>query len=54
MKIGTQLTLGAAGIVVIAASSIGSVFIGSSDTDTKLVNYTGIVRGGLSVRLSWN
>jgi methyl-accepting chemotaxis protein len=46
MKIGTQLTLGAAGIVVVAASSIGSVFIGSSDTDSKVVNYTGIVRGG--------
>ncbi len=45
MKISTQLTLGAAGIVIVAASSIGSVFLGSSTKDSRVVNYTGIVRG---------
>ena len=45
MKISTQLTLGAAGIVIIAASSIGSVFLGSSTKDSRVVNFTGIVRG---------
>ena len=45
MKISTQLTLGAAGIVVVAATSIGSVFLGSSTKDSRVVNYTGIVRG---------
>ena len=45
MKISTQLTLGAAGIVIIAASSIGSVLLGSSTKDSRVVNYTGIVRG---------
>ncbi len=45
MKISTQLTLGAAGIVIVAVSSIGSVFLGSSTKDSRVVNYTGIVRG---------
>ena len=45
MKISTQLTLGAAGIVIVAASSIGSVFLGSSTKDSRVVNFTGIVRG---------
>ncbi|MGK7894456.1 MAG: type IV pili methyl-accepting chemotaxis transducer N-terminal domain-containing protein, partial [Xenococcus sp. (in: cyanobacteria)] len=45
MKISTQLTLGAAGIIIIAASSIGSVFLGSSTKDSRVVNFTGIVRG---------
>ncbi len=46
MKISTQLTLGAAGIVIVAVSSIGSVFLGSSTKDSRVVNYTGLVRGG--------
>jgi methyl-accepting chemotaxis protein len=46
MKIGTQLTLGVVSIGIVAASSIGSVFISASDKDSKVVNYTGIVRGG--------
>lgn len=45
MKISTQLTAGAAGIVIVALSSVGSVFLGSSADDSKVVNYTGIVRG---------
>ena len=45
MKITTQLTLGAAGIVIVAATSVGSVFIGSAETDSKVINNTGVVRG---------
>ena len=45
MKISSQLTAGAAGIVIVALSSVGSVFLGSSTQDSKVVNYTGIVRG---------
>ncbi len=45
MKIRTQLTAGAAGIVIVAGTSLGSVFLGSSAQDSKVVNYTGIVRG---------
>ena len=45
MKIGTQLTAGAVGIIIVAASSVGSVFIGSSSQNSKVVNYSGIVRG---------
>ena len=45
MKIGTQLTAGAAGIVIVAVSSVGSVFLGSSGQDSRVVNYSGIVRG---------
>ena len=45
MKISSQLTAGAVGIVIVAFSSVGSVFVGSSTQDSKVVNYTGIVRG---------
>ena len=45
IKIGTQLTAGAVGIVIVALSSVGSVFLGSSAQDSRVVNYTGIVRG---------
>ena len=45
MKIGTQLTAGAAGIVIVAATSLGSVFLGSSAQDSRVVNFSGIVRG---------
>ena len=45
MKIGTQLTAGAVGIVIVAATSVGSVFLGSSAQDSRVVNFSGIVRG---------
>lgn len=45
MKISTQLTLTAAGIVVVAIGSIGSVFLGATSDDARVVNYSGIVRG---------
>ena len=45
MKIGTQLTAGAVGIAIVAATSVGSVFLGSSAQDSRVVNYSGIVRG---------
>ncbi|WP_036481852.1 methyl-accepting chemotaxis protein [Myxosarcina sp. GI1] len=45
MKISTQLSLTAAGIVVVAVGSIGSVFLGASSGDSRVVNYSGIVRG---------
>ena len=45
MKIGTQLTAGAVGIVIVAATSLGSVFLGSSTEDSRVVNFSGIVRG---------
>lgn len=45
MKISTQLTLGITSIVIVAASSITSVLLGSSTTDSTVVNYTGMVRG---------
>ena len=45
MKIGTQLTAGAVGIVVVAATSLGSVFLGSSAEDSRVINFSGIVRG---------
>ena len=46
MKISTQLTAGAAGIVIVALSNLGLVLFGASAQDSKVVNYTGIVRGG--------
>ena len=45
MKIGTQLSAGAVGIAVVAATSLGSVFLGSSARDSRVVNFSGIVRG---------
>ena len=45
MKIGTQLTAGALGIVVVAFSSLGSVLIGSGAEYPKIINYSGLVRG---------
>ncbi|GAB4537931.1 MAG: hypothetical protein Tsb0014_27170 [Pleurocapsa sp.] len=45
MKIRTQLTAGAIGVVIVAATSVGSVFLGSSAKDSRVVNFTGIVRG---------
>lgn len=45
MKIGTQLTAGAVGIILVAGTSLGSVFLGSSTQDSRIVNFSGIVRG---------
>jgi len=45
MKISTQLTLGITSIAIVAASSITSILLGSSTTDSTVVNYTGMVRG---------
>ena len=45
MKIGTQLTAGAVGVIIIAATSLGSLLLVSSDADSRVINYSGIVRG---------
>jgi methyl-accepting chemotaxis protein len=45
MKISTQLTAGAAGIVILCISGVATMFVESSSNDIKVLNYTGIVRG---------
>ena len=47
MKIGTQLTAGAVGIFIVAATNFVSVFLESSAADARVINYSGIVRGGV-------
>lgn len=46
MKIRTQLNATAIGIGVIAAINIGVVLLQSSKQDAKVINYSGVVRGG--------
>jgi methyl-accepting chemotaxis protein len=46
MKISQQLRGAAIGIFVIGSSSLASVYLNSLGNDSKVVNYTGIVRGG--------
>lgn len=46
MKIGTQLAASAVGVIVIATTSLGSLLLVSSESDSKVINYAGIVRGG--------
>ena len=46
MKIGTQLTAGAIAIGSIVALNLGIVFIQSSEEDGKVINQSGVVRGG--------
>lgn len=46
MKIRTQLNATAIGIGVIAAINIGAVLLQSSEQDAKVINYSGVVRGG--------
>jgi len=46
MKIGTQLTAGAFGIGAVVLANLGIIFLKSSDSDVKVVNLSGAVRGG--------
>ncbi len=46
VKISQQLRSAAIGIFVVGSSSLGSVYLNSLGNDSKVVNYTGIVRGG--------
>lgn len=46
MKISQQLRSAAIGIFVVGSGSLGSVYLNSLGNDSKVVNYTGIVRGG--------
>jgi methyl-accepting chemotaxis protein len=46
MKISQQLKCTAIGILAIGSSSLISVYLNSLDNDSKVVNLTGIVRGG--------
>jgi methyl-accepting chemotaxis protein len=46
MKIRTQLNATAIGIATIAAINIGAVFLESTAKDSKIINYSGMVRGG--------
>ncbi len=45
MKIGTQLTAGAFGIGVIVLANLGVIFLKSSESDSKVINQSGVVRG---------
>ena len=46
MKIGTQLTAGAIAIGSAVALNLGAVLIQSSEEDAKVINQSGVVRGG--------
>lgn len=46
MKIGTQLTAGAFGIGAVVLANLGIIFLKSSDSDVKVINQSGVVRGG--------
>jgi methyl-accepting chemotaxis protein len=46
MKIKTQLNATAISIAAIAAINIGAVFLQSTEKDSKIINYSGMVRGG--------
>ena len=46
MKIGTQLTAGAIAIGSAVALNLGVVFIQSSEEDGRVINQSGIIRGG--------
>ena len=46
MKIGTQLTAGAIAIGSAVALNLGVVFLTSSEDDGKVINQSGVVRGG--------
>jgi methyl-accepting chemotaxis protein len=45
MKISTQLRVTAVGVLLVAASNLGIVYINSLTKDTRVVNYAGLVRG---------
>ena len=45
MKIGNQLTAGAFGIGVIVLANLGVIFLKSSESDSKVINQSGVVRG---------
>lgn len=46
MKIGTQLTAGAIGIGVVVMANLGVVFLQFASSDAKVINQSGVVRGG--------
>ena len=46
MKIGNQLTAGAFVIGGIVLANLGVIFLKSSDNDAKIINESGIIRGG--------
>ncbi len=46
MKIRTQLTLGVLGIAILAIANLGISFDKSAENDFKVVNQSGVVRGG--------
>jgi methyl-accepting chemotaxis protein len=46
MKIGTQLTVGAIAIGTIVVGNFGVIFLNSSEKDAKVINLSGLVRGG--------
>ena len=46
MKIGTQLTAGAIAIGAVVLANLGVVFIQTSADEAKLINESGVVRGG--------
>jgi methyl-accepting chemotaxis protein len=46
MKIGTQLTVGAIAIGTIVLGNFGVIFLNSSEKDAKVINLSGLVRGG--------
>jgi methyl-accepting chemotaxis protein len=46
MKIKTQLNATAIGIAAIAAINIGAVFLESTAKDSRIINYSGMIRGG--------
>ena len=46
MKIGTQLTAGALGIATIVLGNLGIIFLASSENNAKVINLSGVVRGG--------
>ncbi|MGL4881075.1 MAG: type IV pili methyl-accepting chemotaxis transducer N-terminal domain-containing protein, partial [Waterburya sp.] len=46
MKIGTQLTAGAIAIGTIVVANLGVISLNSSEKDAKIINLSGLVRGG--------
>ncbi|MEN9567503.1 MAG: hypothetical protein RLZZ69_2699 [Cyanobacteriota bacterium] len=46
MKIGTQLTAGAIAIGTVVIGNLGVIGLNSSEKDTRLINLSGVVRGG--------
>ncbi|MDJ0570039.1 MAG: methyl-accepting chemotaxis protein [Pleurocapsa sp. MO_192.B19] len=46
MKIGTQLTAGALGIATVVLGNLGIIFLASSENNAKVINLSGVVRGG--------